>query len=57
MVTSSSSDEELEGVWDIDYHTRFFGKPADHVKYGAECPLCNSRVDEFGWCACDAGGS
>jgi hypothetical protein len=29
-----------------------------NVKYSDErCPFCNSRIDEYGYCACGAGGS
>ncbi len=29
-----------------------------NVKYFDErCPFCNSRIDEYGYCACGAGGS
>ena len=28
------------------------------VKYGEEtCPVCHSRFDEYGYCACGAGGN
>lgn len=28
------------------------------VKYTSEkCPFCDSRIDEFGFCACGSGGS
>ncbi|MEM0075886.1 MAG: hypothetical protein QXG05_04710 [Nitrososphaerota archaeon] len=37
-------------------HIRFWGKSAEKVIYGEECPFCHSRIDEFGFCACDAAG-
>jgi len=42
---------------EIDEHFELFGKTASEVKYGESCPLCNSRIDEFGYCACEAGGT
>lgn len=36
-------------------HEKLFGKPAEEVEYGELCPICNSRIDEYGYCAC--GGS
>ena len=42
---------------EIDEHLALFGKRASEVKYGESCPICNSRIDEFGYCACEAGGS
>jgi hypothetical protein len=43
---------------EVDYHLKFFGKRASEVVYSSEdiCPICNSRIDEFGWCACDTLG-
>jgi len=42
---------------EIDEHFELFGKKASEVEYGEKCPMCNSRIDEFGYCACDAGGT
>jgi len=42
---------------EIDEHFALFGKKASEVEYGESCPLCNSRIDEFGYCACEAGGT
>ena len=38
----------------VDYHVRLFGKRAEQVIYYEDqvCPICNSRIDEGGWCAC-----
>ena len=41
---------------EIDEHYRIFGKEPWEIEYGEKCDLCNSRIDEFGTCACDAGG-
>ena len=40
---------------EIDDHFRLYGKAASDVEYGQRCPICNSRIDEFGYCACGAG--
>ena len=46
---------------EINVHKRVWGKDADRVIYGKveekeedeqRCPICNSRIDEFGYCAC-----
>jgi len=42
---------------EIDEHFELFGKKASEVEYGESCPICNSRIDEFGYCACEAGGT
>jgi hypothetical protein len=42
---------------EIDYHFKRFGKEPWEVYYDlfGYCDVCNSRIDEFGYCAC--GGS
>jgi hypothetical protein len=42
---------------EIDAHLQLFGKEAWDVDYNlyGYCSICNSRVDEFDYCAC--GGS
>lgn len=42
---------------EIDVHLQNFGKEPWEVDYGlyGYCDVCNSRIDEFGYCAC--GGS
>jgi hypothetical protein len=47
---------------EINVHKQIWGKDADRVIYGRLeenedtyrelCPICNSRIDEFGYCAC-----
>jgi hypothetical protein len=52
---------------DINVHKQIWGKNAEEVVYGTEeraqddndheddkgrCPICNSRIDEYGYCAC-----
>jgi hypothetical protein len=39
---------------EINDHFRIFGKDPEDVDYNSfgDCPFCNSRIDEFGYCAC-----
>jgi hypothetical protein len=37
---------------EIDTHYQIYGKHAWEVEYGGRCPMCNKRIDEFGFCAC-----
>ena len=45
---------------DINVHKKIWGKNADEGDYGTageddnegRCPICNSRIDEYGYCAC-----
>ena len=46
---------------DINFHKKTWGKNAEDVIYGGRglgddyngvCQFCNSRIDEFGYCAC-----
>ncbi len=39
---------------EIDTHFQLYGKHMWEVKYDNECPLCEKRIDEFGYCACNA---
>ena len=40
---------------EIDTHFQLYGKHAWEVEYKERCPVCDKRIDEFGFCAC--GGS
>ena len=42
---------------DLDDHFKNFGKYASDVDYNlyGYCNFCNSRIDEFGYCACIGG--
>ena len=51
------SDDEIPE--DINIHKQIWGKDANQVIYGKKteddeerCPICNSRIDEFGYCGC-----
>jgi hypothetical protein len=51
------SDEQTIPI-EIDDHLKTYGKEPWDVKYDllfGYCILCNTRIDEFGFCAC--GGS
>lgn len=39
---------------EINVHYKIFGKDAIEVDYDSvgPCPFCNSRIDEFNFCAC-----
>lgn len=42
---------------EFDTHEEVYGKKGADVKYSDErCPICNSRIDELGYCACGAVG-
>jgi hypothetical protein len=47
MSTNEIPDE-------INIHQDIWGKDADDVYYDNldRCPICDSRIDEFGYCAC-----
>jgi len=56
--TSSKRTEKNDSYLipeEIDEHFALFGKKASEVEYGEPCPICNSRIDEFGYCACESG--
>jgi hypothetical protein len=39
---------------EIDTHFKLFGKHMWEVTYEEKCPLCEKKIDEFGYCACNA---
>ena len=41
---------------EIDDHFKLFGKQPWEVEYGEICLVCNVRIDEYGFCACDSKG-
>ena len=41
---------------EIDIHFHMYGKHAWEVEYGDRCPICEKRIDEFGYCACGSQG-
>ena len=55
---------DIEIPEEINVHKQIWGKNAEEVIYGSRgnedqegedenrCAICNSRIDEFGYCAC-----
>ncbi len=39
---------------EIDTHFELFGKHMWEIDYNEKCPLCEKKIDEFGFCACNA---
>jgi hypothetical protein len=39
---------------EIDTHYKLYGKHMWEVNYYEKCPLCEKKIDEFGYCACNA---
>jgi len=39
---------------EIDTHFKLFGKHMWEVEYNEKCPLCEKKIDEFGFCACNS---
>ncbi|MEM3839310.1 MAG: hypothetical protein QXF01_01890 [Candidatus Micrarchaeaceae archaeon] len=40
-----------------DAHKDLYGKEYHEVEYKHTCPICGSRIDEHGRCACGTGDS
>jgi hypothetical protein len=57
LNTMALSQGKVQVPREIDVHLKIFGKEPWEVDYGLHgyCDMCNSRIDEFGYCAC--GGS
>ena len=49
-------DGDMEVPEEIDTHLKLFGKRASQVQYGERCPICEKRIDEYGFCACGSAG-
>jgi len=41
---------------EIDTHFQIYGKHAWDVEYGERCPICDKKIDEYGFCACGGQG-
>lgn len=52
----SSLDKKRTIPIEIDDHFRLFGKEPWEVAYGEKCPVCNTRIDEYGFCSCGSSG-
>jgi hypothetical protein len=58
MAKKQRSKPKSKKAKPISAHKKIYGKEYHEVKYHAvRCPICNSRIDEYGFCACGAGGS
>lgn len=53
---SGNDDENNVVPLEIDTHFQMYGKHMWDVQYGERCPLCNKRIDEYGFCACGSAG-
>jgi hypothetical protein len=60
-ILSSAENPKTSQILSIDgipeelnVHRENFGKDASEVDYDGigPCPFCNSRIDEFNYCAC-----
>jgi hypothetical protein len=49
-ANESNSEIPIE----IDIHYKLYGKHMWEVNYYEKCPLCEKKIDEFGYCACNA---
>jgi hypothetical protein len=56
MKSDEDSTNELnsEIPIEIDTHYKLYGKHMWEVNYYEKCPLCEKKIDEFGYCACNA---
>lgn len=56
MKSDEDSNNELnsEVPIEIDTHYKLYGKHMWEVNYYEKCPLCEKKIDEFGYCACNA---
>ena len=60
MINNHVGYPDLSSVDEnIDDHMRIFGKRAIEVDYNlfGYCDFCNTRIDEFGLCACSGGAA
>lgn len=58
LYTEENDDQQQEEEIpeEIDEHLRLYGKRAWDVSYGEKCQFCDSRIDEYGFCACGSSG-
>ena len=40
----------------INDHYKLFGGKIWEITYNEECPFCDSRIDECGFCSCGSAG-
>lgn len=55
LKTEETKKESISAVpMEIDTHFKLFGKHMWEIDYIEKCPLCEKKIDEFGFCACNA---
>ena len=47
---------EREIPEEIDDHFKMYGKEPWEVDYGEKCVICDTRIDEYGFCSCGSSG-
>ena len=56
-LISEDGEKNTDGIdkygtpLEIDTHFQLYGKHAWEVQYGERCAICNTRIDEFGFCS------
>jgi hypothetical protein len=56
LCVYKSLDKKREVPIEIDDHFKLFGKEPWEVEYGEKCPVCDVRIDEYGFCSCGSSG-
>ncbi|MDC0896580.1 hypothetical protein OAR84_00850 [Nitrosopumilus sp.] len=56
LFVYKSLDKKREVPIEIDDHFKLFGKEPWEVEYGEKCPVCEVRIDEYGFCSCGSSG-
>ncbi len=56
VLASHTVDKKRVIPEEIDDHYRLYGKEPWEVDYDEKCPLCDSRIDEYGLCSCGSSG-
>jgi hypothetical protein len=52
----NNNEDKTTVPLEIDTHFQIYGKHVWEVEYGERCAICNTRIDEYGLCACGSGG-
>lgn len=55
-IYKSLEKKKREIPLEIDDHFKLFGKEPWEVDYGEKCPVCDMRIDEYGFCSCGSSG-
>ena len=55
-IYKSLEKKERDIPFEIDDHFKLFGKEPWEVDYGEKCPICDVRIDEYGFCSCGSSG-